>query len=168
VLQLGTAMLPLPFSMALEATIVSLISSLKFGMSTYASSVLAAANRAQSRFPNDTIYIVGHSLGGFTANIVAAQGNFQGVAFSPMGTGMQYKRFGFPVRTADMTLLSIVPEHDLVPKVDVQLGMLQQIVSIAPCDFSNMFCHSMGLTMATLATNCGDPLGRTVGTCHSP
>jgi hypothetical protein len=165
VLQLGSVLLPLPLSLGLEATLVQYISSLKFGMTAYATPVVNAAKRVQAEYPDDTIYIVGHSLGGFTTNIVAALGNFQGVAFSPMGTGMQYKRFGFDRGLADRVLASVIPVHDLVPKVDKQLGMLQYVTALDTCDASNFFCHGSGLALRTLATSCGDPLGRVQGAC---
>ena len=77
-----------------------------------------------------------------------------------MGTGMQSGRFKFSWETANEVQTSVIPVGDIVPKVDLQLGQMQKIVSMEPCGPKNAMCHSMALTMRTLATNCGDPLGR--------
>ena len=159
-LQVGMSLLPVFFSEDLQATLVQLISSLKFGLTAYTVPVAGELTRVKALHASDTFYTVGHSLGGFTCNVVGAQTNTKSVAFSPIGIGLQKKRFNFEWSVADRVITSVVPMSDIVPKIDIQLGSVQNIVSDEPCGTKNALCHSLALTFRSLASSCGDPLGR--------
>lgn len=159
-LRIGMGLLPVFFSDDLMATLVDVIGAIKFGVRSYADPALAEVERLKRIYPEDDLYIVGHSLGGWVTNIVAAKATIRSVAFSPVGTALQRKRYDFSLSTANEVITSIIPAVDIVPKVDKQLGNIQHIISVEKCGPKNALCHSMSLTMKSLALNCGDPFGR--------
>ena len=78
------------------------------------------------------------------------------------GTGFTYKRYDFTKEAADEFQLSIIPEGDLVPKIDEQLGLQQYFVNPEGCTPANAFCHALASTLRVITANCGDKLGRRV------
>jgi hypothetical protein len=160
----GKAVLPLPLSDSVAASLVAIGGTFKFGMNQYTNRVEEAIDVIRSTYPHDALFVTGHSLGGFTANVIAARTSTRSVTMSPIGTGYTYKRYGFDRAAADKFVLSLIPEGDLVPKIDEQLGLLQFFVPPESCTFSNSFCHGIASTFAAFVRNCGDPLGRGVVT----
>lgn len=180
--QIGTAMLPVFFTARLKAVIVNLLSrATKLGSSMYYDTVAAEVRRLRSVYPNVTVYLTAHSLGGHVVEVVGALMVAPTIAVSPFGTGMQYLRRGFSLETANEAIqAALIPRGDLVPKVDEQLGFQQEFTQLEPCDESvtyatannatqycrspcggkNAMCHSIAFSMRSVAVVCGDPLGR--------
>ena len=128
------------------------------------------------------IVVVGHSLGGGLAKIVAAITDLP--AFSMSGPGLFYTRCvvvavsvrlcvcdalaaslpdprrgkaDLTLRTLDGHVTNVVPRNDIIPKIDRQTGLIQQV----ECDAeSARLCHSSSRTIMTLVRACGDPHGR--------
>lgn len=71
--------------------------------------------------------ITGHSLGGGLAKIVGYLASVTNVGFSPPGIALSYKKYKIPGHPVPDRLMlhhhsiSIVPENDAVPMVDVQV-----------------------------------------------
>jgi pimeloyl-ACP methyl ester carboxylesterase len=161
-IQVGKTVLPLPLSDGVAASLVALGGSFKFGMKSYTKRVEDAISAIRRSRPDDSVFITGHSLGGFTANVVAAKTRTRSVTMSPIGTGFTYKRYDFTKEAADEFQLSIIPEGDLVPKIDEQLGLQQYFVNPEGCTPANAFCHALASTLRVITANCGDKLGRRV------
>ena len=159
-LRLGMGLLPVFFSDDLMATLIDVVGSIKFGIRSYPDPVLQETRRVKNMYPEDEFYEIGHSLGGFCSNAVAAMSGTRSVSFSPVGTALQRKRFDFSIVVGNEVITSVIPAVDIVPKVDKQLGNIQNIISVEKCGPKNALCHSMSLTMKSLAINCGDPFGR--------
>jgi len=114
---------------------------------------------------NDEVIMVGHSLGGGLANLVASReyGQYVGrnvpprvtsFGVSPVGTVYSSKKFGFPWYAVGDTETSIWSERDIIPLVDRHMG-LQQVI---PC-LQNSFvqCHAILTTLCELWRQCSLP-----------
>ena len=111
-----------------------------------------------------TTIIAGHSLGGAYANILAALLEIPSVTFSPPGLEYVSRSVGIDSKQLSLArsyVLSILPEHDLVTKVDVQIGTRVDI----PCTAldggsgsaaSTAQCHTPMRTLTTLIMACPD------------
>eukprot|EP00762_Andalucia_godoyi_P000051 ANDGO_02247.mRNA.1 hypothetical protein len=104
-------------------------------------------------------FITGHSLGGGLAKIVGARRNIPAITFS--APGLYYTSKSVDVDLADLRRMgvTIVPQRDVVPRVDDQAATVLQI----DCDESVPTCHKITLTLCQLMRACGDPQGRGVG-----
>jgi hypothetical protein len=147
---------------AVIATYVEIAASMKFGVTLYAPLVRSDLERVAAEYPDHRLYIVGHSAGGAVAGLVAAISDkgVRAVTLSAVGMGLQYKRFDFDLDEAHNRIFNLVPRGDVVPKIDVLLGTTQHFTMLEPCSSSNAFCHSSTLSLKTITTQCGDPLGR--------
>ncbi len=127
------------------------------------------------------VFITGHSLGGGLARIVGTLTGQGSVSFSPPGLGLSYRKYQLPdapdssshheqkrderahrmmrpskpVKRGQMhhKSLAVIPEYDLFPQIDEQVGSVQHI----QCDHENsFFCHLMEGTICHLLSHCGD------------
>eukprot|EP01084_Bolivina_argentea_P267876 454848_1 len=109
--------------------------------------------------PDYTIYLVGHSLGGGIASIVAARfakESYQNVKFksfgvSSPGVGWSSKKFGFSLDDLDRTSKSVVPRRDIVPMFD-RHGGDKQIIQCNERIFLN--CHFVSSSFMELLRSC--------------
>eukprot|EP00727_Mastigamoeba_balamuthi_P008233 m51a1_g4030 hypothetical protein (1766) ;mRNA; r:644932-651930 len=113
-------------------------------------------------YPCDDRLIVGHSLGGGLAQIVSTISRIPSVTFSPPGSLYSSVKLGIDntenIKRLAHYLVSVIPDKDVVPMVDVQKG---HIVTI-PCLSGNIAsCHSTIRTSCYLLNSCGEPSGRT-------
>lgn len=103
------------------------------------------------------IIITGHSLGGGIANIVGARQGLQSITFSPPGVYFSREKLGIKTKIANRLSVNVIPEKDIVTKIDRNLGYIQNI----DCDDMFASCHSLERTVTTLLESCGsDNLGR--------
>eukprot|EP00484_Ammonia_sp_Unknown_P008667 CAMPEP_0197080294 /NCGR_PEP_ID=MMETSP1384-20130603/214060_1 /TAXON_ID=29189 /ORGANISM="Ammonia sp." /LENGTH=315 /DNA_ID=CAMNT_0042519177 /DNA_START=58 /DNA_END=1005 /DNA_ORIENTATION=- len=124
----------------------------------YVRTNLSEALRDEDR----TIIILGHSLGGGIAQIVAAklllneEAN-QVLSFGVASPGTKYssKKFGFDVNSLHETSISVLPERDLVSQIDVHGGEIQ----IIKCDGEHALdCHSVETHFCEISENCESAL----------
>lgn len=103
-------------------------------------------------------YITGHSLGGGLAQLVSMETDVPAITFSAPGVAatrllisdnqtLQKKAAEHLHRLS----YSVVPDNDLVPQVDKQLGTQIRV----GCNLSPLGCHSVGETMCDLLLYCG-------------
>mmetsp|Transcript_76523 Transcript_76523/g.216352 ORF Transcript_76523/g.216352 Transcript_76523/m.216352 type:complete len:777 (+) Transcript_76523:98-2428(+) len=113
-------------------------------------------------YTNDKLVLTGHSLGGGIAQIVAADLDLPALVFSAPGLVFSARRFGVSVAAAHRSNVVVVPDGDIVPRVDDQAGVVQHIACRekygAPA--SALGCHSLVKTTCELWRVCGDALGR--------
>ena len=104
--------------------------------------------------------VVGHSLGGAYANVIAARVGVQSFSLSPPGLYLGTRKMGIQ-SIADLSshVISVVPEGDLVPTTDGHAGTIAHI----PCTVRGtdaiakaVRCHSSSRTLAMLALACPD------------
>lgn len=104
-----------------------------------------------------TVIMAGHSLGGGLASILGGKYNLRAITLSAPGAELSRAKFGIP-QSADLRALltNVVPDKDIVPRIDLQSGLAQMI----PCTLDSLTCHYAKTTVATLLRSCGDPRGR--------
>jgi len=114
------------------------------------------------------VIITGHSLGGGLARIVGTLVGLPSVSFSPPGLKLSYRKYS--VRRPDGSIvkvpstggalhhqtIAVVTELDWITQVDVQVGLVQQIL----CDNNDKAhqnaCHLLEGTICHLLQHCGD------------
>ncbi|OQR90386.1 hypothetical protein ACHHYP_05578 [Achlya hypogyna] len=103
------------------------------------------------------VIITGHSLGGAMAAMVGAATKSPAISFS--GPGLVFTRGRFHIREEDVRdyVVTIKPQNDIVPRVDVLGGLVQDI----ECRKDNpLFCHGSSTHACELYMTCGDKRGR--------
>ncbi|KAI8903510.1 hypothetical protein EDD86DRAFT_195777 [Gorgonomyces haynaldii] len=100
---------------------------------------------------NKQVILVGHSLGGAIVGIVGSRLNIPAVGFSAPGLGYQTIAYGFTEEQLQSNYVNIIPVRDLVPQVDLQMGLLQYVPCYAgqPLD-----CHKIARLITTLQSMC--------------
>jgi len=114
---------------------------------------------------NKTVFVIGHSLGGGIAEIVAAKFADQGYSnvysfgLSSPGTVYSSSKFGFSVEALDKSSISVLPRRDPVSSVDRHGGVAQTI----ECDAAEMvLCHLCTRSFCEIFQDCGTHLARNV------
>jgi len=108
--------------------------------------------------PQDHVVLTGHSLGGGLAQIVAARTGLGAVVWSAPGAAYSAKRFGIEVQALKRDVVTVMPDHDVVPRVDLQAGMLQLIECRTKhgAEASAPQCHLLLKTACEVWRVCGD------------
>ena len=104
------------------------------------------------------MFIVGHSLGGGVAQIVAAKLYSEGyeehigsVGICSPGTLLSSAKFGFNTEDLDITSNSILPRRDLVSQIDLHGGNVQEVA----CNADSVFkCHVVESVICEVYSNC--------------
>jgi len=105
--------------------------------------------------------ITGHSMGGSIGAVVGILLNLSIVSISGPGVSYSARKFDLPEDQdflESTPLVTIMPDNDIVPRIDLQLGMVQRIA----CHSGLGYCHDLPSTICELLRNCGDPRGRLV------
>jgi len=104
------------------------------------------------------LFVTGHSLGGVLSAIISGRTGIKGVAFSPPGTEFMLNRYGVKAeRLVWGTYTAVIPERDLVVKIDGQIGTMAPI----ECPRPAKNCHDVSASLCELFDRCGgDPRGR--------
>lgn len=111
------------------------------------------------------VVLTGHSLGGGLARIVGALEKATSICFSPPGIAQSYRKFSVGAQALDRALLhemsvSVIPEHDFVPMIDTQVGLIQLISCSTEGKALQLSCHMLEGTLCDLIKHCGDERGR--------
>jgi len=113
----------------------------------------------------DEVMMIGHSLGGGLANLVASKEYGQYMDYnvppratsfgiSPVGTAYSSYKFGFSWEAVTATETSVWAERDIVPMVDKHMGLYE----IIPCTQTSFLqCHSVLTTLCQLWRQCTLP-----------
>eukprot|EP00475_Leptophrys_vorax_P007338 TRINITY_DN14647_c0_g1_i1.p1 TRINITY_DN14647_c0_g1~~TRINITY_DN14647_c0_g1_i1.p1 ORF type:complete len:639 (-),score=122.99 TRINITY_DN14647_c0_g1_i1:44-1960(-) len=105
----------------------------------------------------DNWLITGHSLGGSFASIVSIKTQIPSVVFSAPGIYYNSKRFGINTNDLARYVTNIIPDNDVIARIDQAYGDVQYIY----CGYSSTAdCHSLGHTICTLNKQCGAPVAR--------
>lgn len=127
----------------------------------YVRDLLASVRSLRASYPNSTIVLAGHSLGGGLSVLVGSNFDYPSISFSGPGTVLTGYKIGMDGTSYD-TSFTIIPDRDVVPRVDYHVGTVQNIRCSAP---SAPGCHSIATTCCELLRSCGDPYGRQLAVC---
>jgi len=114
------------------------------------------------------VVITGHSLGGGLAQILASRLEVPAVVFSAPGVIFSAARLNVSLETAERDIVVVMPDGDVVPRVDLQAGQVQRIAcrDLDGKPSSPASCHSLQRTTCELWRVCGDIAARDFGdTC---
>lgn len=112
----------------------------------------------QEKYPDDRIVLTGHSIGGGIAQIVAGQLELPALVFSAPGVFYSKDQCEVHVQAIKRNVVVIVPNWDLVPRIDVQAGVVQAIECRTKDGNQDTAadCHSLLKTGCELWRVCGD------------
>merc|ERR1712151_590086 len=79
------------------------------------------------KFPHDHVIITGHSLGGGIAQSVANRIGIEAVVFSSPGIIYSATRFNLSLETAERGTVVVMPDSDMVSRIDLQAGAVQRV-----------------------------------------
>lgn len=108
---------------------------------------------------DEVIYLTGHSLGGGLASAIGGMLNLSAVVFSAPGIQATSALLKPQPSLANVLHgeVNIVPNNDIVPKVDRQAGVVLPI----ECPFANpLRCHQLTHSVCEILASCGDGGGR--------
>eukprot|EP00928_Gymnodinium_smaydae_P031781 TRINITY_DN23217_c0_g2_i1.p1 TRINITY_DN23217_c0_g2~~TRINITY_DN23217_c0_g2_i1.p1 ORF type:complete len:856 (+),score=75.79 TRINITY_DN23217_c0_g2_i1:57-2624(+) len=132
------------FSMRLEAT----------ARNDWLNAFIHELREIKARHPRDFMIITGHSLGGWMTEISAADVDALGVAWSGMGT--KYDAKMAPTSRVIQSILNVVPEHDLVPRMGIITAAQQPIHCLGYREGSPASCHLLDRTICEVVRVCDD------------
>jgi len=113
-------------------------------------------------YPNASIILTGHSLGGGMAAAVSGQTSLPAVVFSAPGAHFTRQRFKTNSERQYRNVVNIQPDNDIVSRVDRHSEVLQNIECRTADNVEGgpLTCHSISKTVCELWRVCGDPRGR--------
>lgn len=132
-----------------------------------------SVNALKKDFPNSTVVITGHSLGGLIAEVVADMTSTPALLWSAPGATYAERFLNVSEESTQRDIEVIMPDFDQVPRVDLQSPVLQRIQCLAKggtlrTDQPAM-CHKVAKSACEVWRVCGDyipsrndkdPLGR--------
>ena len=122
----------------------------------YHAPILEYLARRKEELPEDTqVLLTGHSLGGGLAKIVGSLSGHTAVSFSGPGLLLSRYRFGISAESLIEHTVSVVPTHDLVPRIDIHGGVVVQTT----CVFRDpVMCHDPMGALSQVFDSCGSSL----------
>jgi len=124
--------------------------------------IVNKVNELQAEYPRDEIILTGHSLGGGLAEIASARSGVSSVVLSGIGNYFSENKFGYKTGETYRNVVSIVPDSDLIPRIDKHVDMHQRIQCIGPNGKprSALSCHGVFVSACEIWRVCGDVKGR--------
>lgn len=145
---------------------VSAITRSGAGLPVVVSKTIDLIGQVKSSDGGGRVSVSGHSLGGGLASIGAGWYGLESVSFSGPGWLLSSAKLGMSLPNATARSRRetvIIPDSDVVPRVDTHQGNVQFIQCRAGLDPGA--CHGLVRTCCELLHVCGDPLGRSLSTC---
>ena len=101
------------------------------------------------------IIIVGHSLGGGLAKLLGRILNKQAISLSGPGVNAFHSLWGYGGNSEnfEISAIDLVPDMDLVPRVEVSGGTIYRII----CKSGPFACHSKALSLCEVLIMCRNP-----------
>ena len=101
------------------------------------------------------IVIVGHSLGGGLSKILGRLVKQQAISLSGPGVNAFHNLWGYEGQSEnfEISAIDLVPDMDLVPRVEVSGGTIYRIV----CKEGPLDCHSKVLSLCEILIMCRNP-----------
>jgi len=113
--------------------------------------------QAHTMNPGDTVVLTGHSLGGGLASVAASHLGIDSLVFSAPGTHFLQVFFDLDPQPTQKSV-NVIPDHDLVPRVDITDGVSQPILckDRQGVDENPGICHEVMKSTCELWRVCGD------------
>ena len=120
----------------------------------YLNNLLDAYRQNDLSSSNKTI-IVGHSLGGGLSKIFGRFVNRQAISLSGPGVNAFHSLWNYEGQSEnfEISAIDLVPDMDLVPRVEVSGGSVYRIV----CKEGPVDCHSKELSLCEVLIMCRNP-----------
>ncbi|GKT35016.1 hypothetical protein ADUPG1_008265 [Aduncisulcus paluster] len=147
------------FSFQIEGFLQYILSGQRYG-GIYQAETERYVQYVKEQRPDEEVIVVGHSLGGFIASLVAAAQDIRSVTFSQPGQHLNSRKFDVDHNTLWKNVLAVVPLYDAIRWID-SYG-IQDVMSIHhfDCPFS---AHNLQGSICELATACG--VDKALGWC---
>ena len=103
----------------------------------------------------DNVVIVGHSLGGGLAKLFGRMVKKQAISLSGPGINAFHSLWNYEGESEnfEISAIDLVPDRDLVPRVEVSGGTIYRIV----CKFGAFGCHSKVNSLCEVLIMCNNP-----------
>ena len=120
----------------------------------YLKDLIKAYTTYQTNF-YDNVVIVGHSLGGGLAKIFGRLVKKQAISLSGPGVNAFHNLWEYEgdADNFELTAIDLIPDMDLVPRVDISGGSVFRIV----CNENPLDCHSKELSLCEVLIMCRHP-----------
>jgi lipase ATG15 len=120
----------------------------------YLKSLTEAYNNNTHTFYKNVI-IVGHSLGGGLAKLLGRLLNKQAISLSGPGVNAFHSLWGYEGNSEnfEISAVDLVPDMDLVPRVEVSGGTVYRII----CKAGPFACHSKAVSLCEVLIMCRNP-----------
>ena len=120
----------------------------------YLKSLTEAYNNNTHTFYKNVI-IVGHSLGGGLAKLLGRLLNKQAISLSGPGVNAFHSLWGYEGNSEnfEISAVDLVPDMDLVPRVEVSGGTVYRII----CKAGPFACHSKAISLCEVLIMCRNP-----------
>lgn len=107
---------------------------------------------------SENVVLVGHSLGGGLAKIFGRIVGKQAISLSGPGVNAFHSLWKYRGNSSnfDLTTIDIIPDTDLVPRVEISGGTIYRIL----CPKSPLQCHSSELSLCESLVICRNPNAR--------
>ena len=117
--------------------------------------VLNKTYHNHSEFHENKVVIVGHSLGGGLSKILGKMVKKPSISLSGPGANAFHSLWGEEgiIDNFDITTIDLVPDMDLVPRVEVSGGTIYRII----CREGPLGCHSKDLSLCEVLIMCQKP-----------
>jgi lipase ATG15 len=111
-----------------------------------------AYNNSSKEFEKNNVVIVGHSLGGGLSKILGKMVKKPSISLSGPGANAFHSLWGEEgiSDNFDITTIDLVPDMDLVPRVEVSGGTIYRII----CREGPLGCHSKDLSLCEVLIMC--------------
>jgi lipase ATG15 len=100
----------------------------------------------------ENVVIIGHSLGGGLAKLLAFATHHPVISFSGGGTQVLEKYFGGGDSSKASRQINVVPEQDIAPQIGKQDGEILPL----PCKWGPAECHQISQTPCQIAFICNE------------
>ena len=112
-------------------------------------------NNISKEFDKNNVIIVGHSLGGGLSKILGKMVKKPSISLSGPGANAFHSLWGEDgiSDNFDITTIDLVPDMDLVPRVEVSGGTIYRII----CREGTFGCHSKDLSLCEVLIMCQKP-----------
>ena len=112
-------------------------------------------NNKKNEFDKNNVIIVGHSLGGGLSKILGKMVKKSSISLSGPGANAFHSLWGENgiSENFDITTIDLVPDMDLVPRVEVSGGTIYRII----CREGPFGCHSKDLSLCEVLIMCQKP-----------
>lgn len=120
----------------------------------YLNDLLIAYNNNENKFKSNVV-IVGHSLGGGLCKILGRLVNKQAISLNGPGVNAFHSLWGYAGKSEnfEISAIDLVPDMDLVPRVEVSGGTVYRIV----CKEGPLDCHAKNLSLCEVLIMCRSP-----------